>query len=211
MVVHNQHPSGVPKYGFLKVSRPTLSTSNSGYSLRNCSIKRSVADPWHVGVDPDPIFVIELQDANKKLPYFFKFFCLLLFEGTFTSFFKDKKSKRSHKTLKTVRSKVYFSYYFCLVIEGSGSIPLTNRSGSGRPKNIRIRRIRIRIRIRNTDKKCRYYWIQVHKLQFRGQSNSTRGRSPSSSWIKNGKISFFLLVPVAVIFFRKNNWWTKEC
>jgi hypothetical protein len=26
-----------------------------------------------------------------------KFFCLLLFEGTFTSFFKDKKSKRSHK------------------------------------------------------------------------------------------------------------------
>jgi hypothetical protein len=27
-----------------------------------------------------------------------KFFCLLLFEGTFTSLFKDKKSKRSHKT-----------------------------------------------------------------------------------------------------------------
>jgi hypothetical protein len=25
------------------------------------------------------------------------FFCLLLFEGTFTSFFKDKKSKKSHK------------------------------------------------------------------------------------------------------------------
>jgi hypothetical protein len=31
--------------------------------------------------DPDPaIFVIDLQDANKKL--FKKFFCLLLFEGT---------------------------------------------------------------------------------------------------------------------------------
>jgi hypothetical protein len=30
----------------------------------------SVADPWHVGVDPDPdpaIFVIDLQDTNKKL------------------------------------------------------------------------------------------------------------------------------------------------
>ncbi len=45
-----------------------------------------------------------------------------------------------------------FSYIFCLVIEGSrfgsgtgsGSIPLTNGSGSRRPKNIRIRRIRIR-------------------------------------------------------------------
>jgi hypothetical protein len=31
-----------------------------------------------------------------------------------------------------------FSYYFCIMIEGSraGSTPLTNRSGSGRPKNI---------------------------------------------------------------------------
>ncbi len=40
-----------------------------------------------------------------------------------------------------------FSYYFCLMTEGSGSgsIPLTNKSGSGsrRPKNLRIQRIRI--------------------------------------------------------------------
>jgi hypothetical protein len=40
-------------------------------------------------MDPDPapdpaIFVIDLQDANKKL--------FLLIYGTFTSFFKDKKS-----------------------------------------------------------------------------------------------------------------------
>jgi hypothetical protein len=32
------------------------------------------------------------------------------------------------------------------MIEGSGSIPLTNRSGSRRPKNLWIRGIRIRIR-----------------------------------------------------------------
>jgi hypothetical protein len=61
-----------------------------------------------------------------------------------------------------------FSYYFCMMIEGSGSragsgsgsragsgsgsIPLTSGSGSGRPKNTWIRWIRIRwIRIRNTD------------------------------------------------------------
>jgi hypothetical protein len=50
-------------------------------------------------LDPDPaIFVINLQDANEKLIFVKKFFCLLLFEGTCTSFFKDKKSKRSHKT-----------------------------------------------------------------------------------------------------------------
>jgi hypothetical protein len=42
-------------------------------------------------MDPDPaIFVIDLQDASKKL-IFEKIFCLVvLFEGTFTSFFKDK-------------------------------------------------------------------------------------------------------------------------
>ncbi len=40
-----------------------------------------------------------------------------------------------------------FSYYVCLLIEGSGSgsIPLTNGSGSGRPKNMWIQWIRIRI------------------------------------------------------------------
>ncbi len=40
--------------------------------------------------DPDPvIFVSDLQGVNKKKS---TFFCLLLFEGTFTSFSKDKKS-----------------------------------------------------------------------------------------------------------------------
>jgi hypothetical protein len=39
-----------------------------------------------------------------------------------------------------------FSYYFFLMIEGSGSVSLTNESESGRPKNIWI----LRIRIRNT-------------------------------------------------------------
>jgi hypothetical protein len=46
-------------------------------------------------MDPDPaIFVIDLQDASKK-----QFFLLVtvLFEGTFTLFFKDKKSKRVTK------------------------------------------------------------------------------------------------------------------
>jgi hypothetical protein len=50
-------------------------------------------------MDPDPaIFIIDLQGANKKL-IIFLIFCLLLFEGTFKSFFKDKKSKRNHKTV----------------------------------------------------------------------------------------------------------------
>jgi hypothetical protein len=61
-------------------------------------------------MDPDPvIFLSDLQGVNKK------YFCLLLFEGTFTSFSKDKIYKRSHK------QGSMFSYYFCLMIEGSGS------------------------------------------------------------------------------------------
>ena len=47
--------------------------------------------------DPDPsIFIIDLQDANKKIIKK-KFYCMLFFEGTFKSFFKGKKSKRSYK------------------------------------------------------------------------------------------------------------------
>jgi hypothetical protein len=45
-------------------------------------------------------FIIDLQDANNKLILKKKFSCILLFDGTLTSFFKDKKSKRSHKTVE---------------------------------------------------------------------------------------------------------------
>jgi hypothetical protein len=82
-------------------------------------------------LDPDPaIFVTDLQDANKKIILVTNFFCRLLFEGTFTSFFKEKKSKR----VKNSRNQG-FSYYFCMMIEGSGS---------KRPKNMWIWWIRIR-------------------------------------------------------------------
>ncbi len=48
--------------------------------------------------DADPsISIIDLQDANKK---FKQVFLHITFEGTFSSFFKGKNSKRSHKTVK---------------------------------------------------------------------------------------------------------------
>jgi hypothetical protein len=48
--------------------------------------------------DPDPaVFAIDIQVANKKLIIGKIIFCLLLFEGKFTSFFKDKKLKRVTK------------------------------------------------------------------------------------------------------------------
>jgi hypothetical protein len=90
-------------------------------------------------MDPDAdqdlaIFVIDLQDLNKKLIYKKKIFCLLLFEGTgtVTSFFKDKKSKKSKKTVV---------------------IKFLEGSGSWRPKNMWIRWIRIRIRSGTLEKR----------------------------------------------------------
>jgi hypothetical protein len=88
--------------------------------------------------DPDPaIFVIDLQDANKKKKIFKSFFAYY-FLKVHLHHFKDKKSQTSRNQ--------GFSYYFCLVIEGSGSIPLINGSGSGsrRPKNMWIQWTRIR-------------------------------------------------------------------
>jgi hypothetical protein len=64
-----------------------------------------------------------------KMPTKHSFFCYFHFEGTFTSVFKDKVIKKSQNSRNHG-----FSYYFCLMIEGAGSKPLTNGSGSRRPK-----------------------------------------------------------------------------
>ncbi len=73
-------------------------------------------------------------------PNFKKVFCLFLFEGTFTSFFKDKKFKKSDKT---VGIKVFLTFLLDDRRIRIRIILLTSGSGSGRPKNMWIR-------IRNT-------------------------------------------------------------
>jgi hypothetical protein len=84
-------------------------------------------DPRHFGTDPDPRISITdlriripipIEGANKN-KFLFKVFCLLFFQGTFTSVFKDKKSKRSHKI---VEIKVFLLFF--LLIEGSGPYKL---------------------------------------------------------------------------------------
>jgi hypothetical protein len=95
---------------------------------------------WHSCgslTDPDPaLFDGGFQDANKK------FFRLLLFEGTFTSVFKNKKTYRSHKTLPTyLEIKVFLPF---LLNNGRIRIQIrihtnNNGSGSGRHKSLRIR------------------------------------------------------------------------
>ncbi len=86
------------------------------------------------------------QETNLK-----KFFCIILFEGTFTSFFKGKKSKRSHKP---VEIKVFLPYHFWLMIEGSR-----------RPKNTWIRWIRIRIRNKVRYLRERFFSMALRVLE----------------------------------------------
>ncbi len=88
-------------------------------------------------MDPDPaIFDNDLRDANKKLKFLKKFFCLLLSEGTLLHLHHFPKIKSKSQNSRNQG----FSCFFCLMIEGSGSragsgsIPLTNGSGSRRPK-----------------------------------------------------------------------------
>ncbi len=94
---------------------------------------------------PDPaIFVIDLQDASKKL-IFNTIFSAYYFLKVYLHHFSKIKSQKESQNSKNQG----FSYYFCMIIEGSGagsgSIHLINGSGSRRPKNMWIR-----IRIRNT-------------------------------------------------------------
>ncbi len=56
------------------------------------------ADPYLGLIDPDPLFLsVTFKKATKIYHSCFAYY--LLFEGTLTSFFKDKKSQRSHKTV----------------------------------------------------------------------------------------------------------------
>ncbi len=118
------------------------------------------ADPrlWLMDPDSDPdpaIFVIDLQDARKKQFFNTNFSTYYFLKVHLHHFSKIKSQKESQNSTRNQG----FPYYFCMMKEGSGSIPLTSGSGSGswRPKNMWIR---IRIWIRNTG--CGYLlpsWI----------------------------------------------------
>ncbi len=87
-------------------------------------------------MDLDPaIFVIDLQDANKKQIFnfiFSSYYFLKIHSHLFSQIKSQKESQNSRNQ--------GFSYYFCMMIEGSR-----------RPKNMWIR-----IRIRNTGTVARH-------------------------------------------------------
>jgi hypothetical protein len=63
--------------------------------------------------DPDPaIFVFDLQAKNF---FKIKFICLMLLEGTFTSFSKDKKVQKKSQTSRNQGFSYYFCFFFALL------------------------------------------------------------------------------------------------
>ncbi len=142
------------------------------------------ADPclWPMDPDPDPaIFVIDLQDASKKLIFNTIFSAYYFLKVHLHHFSKIKSQKESQNSRNQG-----FSNYFCMMIEGSGSIPLTSGSGSGsrRPKNMWIRWIRIRIRIRNTAQKTSDWGILC--LCARMSRAARPGAPPPPQWAGPG-------------------------
>jgi hypothetical protein len=92
--------------------------------------------------------------CQQKTNFLTQFFCLLFFEVTFTSFFKDKKSKRV--------TKYYESRFFLLFLHDEKDpdpesdpdpYPCLVDPDPGGPKQ----NMWIRIRIRNTTSKCSEY------------------------------------------------------
>jgi hypothetical protein len=103
--------------------------------------------------------ILLFSSLTFKVPAKNKFFNTIFSSYYFLRLHFHHFSKiKSQKESQNSRNQG-FSYYFCMMIKGSGSragsgsesIPLTSGSGSRRPKNMWIRWIRIRIR--NTDKK----------------------------------------------------------
>ncbi len=106
-----------------------------------CGSGSGSVDPCLWLMDPDPaIFLTNLQDANKKL--FFLNLSAYYFLKVYLHHFSKIKSQKESQNNRNQG----FSDHFCMMIEVCGYIPLTNGSGSGRPKNMWIRWIRIRIR-----------------------------------------------------------------
>ena len=113
---------------------------------------------WEMYPDPDPgsgsCYFRHWASRCQQKTNLTQFFQLITFWKVHLHHFLKIKSQKESQNSRNQG----FSYYFCMMIEGSGSragsgsIPLTSWSGSGsrRPKNMWIRWIRIRIRIRNT-------------------------------------------------------------
>jgi hypothetical protein len=83
-----------------------------------------------------------------------KFLCLLLFKDI-----KCHKEGTKHEPVE-----IKFFLLFCLVMEESGSVPLTNGSGSRRAKNVRIRVRNTAANVFSKTKICRMLRVKTSEI-----------------------------------------------
>ncbi len=131
---------------------------------------------------------------TKTIFFIFIFSAYFFLKVHLHHFSKDKKSKR------VTNRRKQGTYYFCMLIErsGSGSIPLTNGSGSGRLKNMWIR---IRIRIRNTDRQSTEWFIE--NKAFLPLYDLAPTIIPSHS--PGSKLSLCLSLPLWYLVYRRSS------
>ncbi len=100
------------------------------------------------------------QWPSRRKKKFFQVFCLLLFEGTFPSSFKNKTSWRSHKTIGINVFLTLFAWWY-KDPDPDPYLWLMDPDSDGRPKSLWIR-------IRNTG----VNWSRIHErtisLRFLG-------------------------------------------
>ncbi len=95
-----------------------------------------ILDPclWLMDPDPDPgscFFRHWPSRCQQKTIFVQTFFLLITVRRYIYIIFQIWKSQKESQNSRNQG----FSYYFCMMTEGSGSIPKTNGSGSGRPKD----------------------------------------------------------------------------
>ncbi len=93
--------------------RIRIQIHNQSSESVTCLYESGSSDPYFWLTDPDPaLFISDLRHAKQ---IFFNFW---------RSFLTDKKSSRSHKILESEGA----SYYFCLMMGGSGSGTLSTNT-----------------------------------------------------------------------------------
>jgi hypothetical protein len=124
--------------GHLAHFKLKYSVLNDHYNLqRAATLDYSVVYHWYFGMDPDPL--TNWSGSGSRFCYFRPWPTIRQQKTIFSAYFflKVHLHNFSNKKSQNSRNQGFFSL-FCLMIEVSGSVPLTNgsRSGSRRPTNM---------------------------------------------------------------------------
>ncbi len=108
-----------------------LLTHWQGLWIRDILVRIRIRVHWLTDPDsdPDPAFFFNDEKMPTKNKFFSKFLCLLIFEGTFTLVFIDKKLWKYHN--QTVNLRLFLSSF-----PRSGTVFMRFEKGRGQRYNI---------------------------------------------------------------------------